>query len=90
MGTRGAAIASATPPFRAVERSAVPPIGQPLSRRELELLRLLATGQTTVEIAETLTISRLTARNHILNLERKLGARSRVEAVVYGFHHRLI
>ncbi len=86
----GTAISGATTPFGAVERSAVPPIGQPLSRRELEVLRLLAAGQTTVGIAEALTISRITARNHIQNLERKLGAHSRVEAVIYGSHHQLI
>ena len=66
------------------------PVGQPLSRRELEVLRLVAMGRTTDEIAVDLRIARLTARNHINNLERKLGARSRVEAVVLGAHHGLI
>ena len=73
-----------------LEPDDVAPVGNPLSRRELEVLHLLADGRTTDEIAEALSISRFTARNHINNIERKLGARSRVEAVVLGQHHRLI
>jgi len=74
----------------AVERTAVPPVPQPLSRREFEVLRLLAAGLSTREIAERLSISPLTARNHIANVERKLGARSRLEAVVLAAHHELL
>ncbi len=73
-----------------LEPDDVAPVGNPLSRRELEVLHLLADGRTTGEIAEALSISRFTARNHINSIERKLGARSRVEAVVLGQHHRLI
>lgn len=64
--------------------------GQPLSRRELETLRMLAAGQTTVEIAEALTISRFTARNHINNLLRKLGARNRIEGLLLATERHLI
>lgn len=74
----------------AISPSAVPPVPRPLSRREFEVLRLLAAGLTTREIAERLTISPLTARNHITNIERKLGARSRVEAIVLAAHHELL
>lgn len=63
---------------------------QPLSRRELETLRLLASGHTTAEIAETLTVSRFTARNHIGNAMRKLGARNRVEGLLMAAERRLI
>lgn len=86
----GAAVGTTPVPGDAVEPSEVPPIGQPLSRRELEVLRLLAAGRTTREIAAALTVSPLTARNHIGNLQHKLGARSRVEAIVFAAHHRLI
>lgn len=86
----GAAVAAPALPTDATGRSAVPPIGQPLSRRELEVLRLLAAGRSTAEIAEALTISRFTARNHIGNLGRKLGASSRVETIVFAAHHHLI
>lgn len=74
----------------AVPAAGVPPVPQPLSRREFEVLRLLAGGLTTREIAERLTISPLTARNHVANIERKLGARSRLEAVVLAAHHGLL
>lgn len=63
---------------------------QPLSRRELETLRLLASGQTTAEIAQTMTLSRLTARNHVTNALRKLGARNRVEGLLIAAERELI
>jgi len=52
-----------------------------LTRRETEILRLLATGSTTAAIAETLFISSTTARNHIQNIMKKLSAHTRLEAV---------
>lgn len=52
-----------------------------LTRREQEVLQLLARGASTREIAQTLFISRLTARNHVQHILRKLGATSRAEAV---------
>lgn len=55
---------------------------RPLSRRETEVTRLLAKGATTREIAEALTISPVTARNHIDNIMTKLGAHSRLQAVL--------
>ena len=53
-----------------------------LTSREREVLVLLATGRSTVEIADELRISRLTARNHIIHSMEKLGVHSRVQAVV--------
>jgi PAS domain S-box-containing protein len=52
-----------------------------LTRRELEVLRLLAAGHKTTEIAEKLFISRTTTNNHIQNLMKKLSAHTRLEAV---------
>jgi DNA-binding CsgD family transcriptional regulator len=52
-----------------------------LSPRQMEILRLLADGRSTDQIAEGLGISRLTARNHINALLRRLDSRSRVEAL---------
>ncbi|MEK6719060.1 MAG: LuxR C-terminal-related transcriptional regulator [Chloroflexota bacterium] len=62
----------------------IPPFVNPLSPRELEVLGLLSTGRTTRQIAERLTISPFTARNHILSIERKLGAHSRVEMIYHA------
>ena len=52
-----------------------------LSRREREVLRLLADGRSTDDIARTLRISHSTARNHIQHILHKLHAHSRLEAV---------
>jgi len=68
----------------------VPPMVNPLSRRELEVLQLLAAGRSTRQIAESLTLSPYTARNHILSIEQKLGAHSRVEALYLARQHGLL
>jgi DNA-binding CsgD family transcriptional regulator len=54
---------------------------EPLSVRELEVLRLIVEGRSNPDIAEILHISRHTARAHVSNILRKLDASSRVEAV---------
>jgi DNA-binding CsgD family transcriptional regulator len=58
-----------------------------LTRRELEVLRLVAQGRTNREVATTLFISEKTAGVHVSNILRKLDLRSRVEAGAYA--HRL-
>jgi ATP/maltotriose-dependent transcriptional regulator MalT len=55
--------------------------GAGLSRRELEVVRLLSNGLTNREIAEELVLSRRTVDMHVRNILRKLDCRSRVEAV---------
>jgi PAS domain S-box-containing protein len=67
-----------------------PPPGPPLTQRELEVLRLLASGVATDDIASTLGVSRSTARNHIESILAKLGVHSRLQAVVYASRHGLI
>jgi DNA-binding NarL/FixJ family response regulator len=52
-----------------------------LSERELEVLRLVASGRPADEIAAELIVSRHTVRNHVRNILRKLGAHSKLEAV---------
>jgi DNA-binding NarL/FixJ family response regulator len=58
-----------------------------LSRREREVLELLAEGMGQVEIAAVLVISPQTARTHIQNVISKLGVHSRVEAVALAREH---
>lgn len=53
-----------------------------LTNRQLEILRLLASGKTTAEIAGELDLSPTTVRNHIANLLAALGAHSRLQAVL--------
>jgi DNA-binding CsgD family transcriptional regulator len=52
-----------------------------LTRREREVIELLARGRTNSQIAQTLVISEGTAKYHVKNVLRKLGATSRAEAV---------
>jgi LuxR family maltose regulon positive regulatory protein len=54
---------------------------EPLSNRELEVLRLLAEGLTNVEIGQRLYISLPTVKSHTRNIYGKLGVHSRREAV---------
>ena len=51
---------------------------QDISSRELEIIELLATGQTNQEIASTLMISKRTVDNHVSNIFTKTGAKNRV------------
>jgi LuxR family maltose regulon positive regulatory protein len=55
---------------------------EPLSARELEVLRLVAAGMSNREIAEKLVISTGTAKTHVHNLCGKLGVRNRTEAAM--------
>ncbi len=61
-----------------------------LTTREHEVLTLLASGFSTDRIAETLSISRSTTRNHLQNILQKLQVHSRAEAVAYAFEHGLV
>lgn len=64
--------------------------GGALTRRELEVLELLAEGMPNPEIAGRLHISINTVRNHVQNLLTKLGAHSRLEAVALGIRQGLV
>lgn len=61
-----------------------------LTRREAEVLALLADGVSTREIASRLFISLNTARNHVQRLIAKLGAHSRLEAVAVARRNGLL
>ncbi|MCC6238363.1 MAG: AAA family ATPase [Dehalococcoidia bacterium] len=61
-----------------------------LSRRELEVIRLIARGKTNQEIAIELTISPNTVARHITHIFTKTGSANRAEAASYGFRHHLI
>jgi DNA-binding CsgD family transcriptional regulator len=55
--------------------------GEALTARELDVLRLLARGQTNQEIAQALVVREGTIKYHVKNILRKLGATSRADAV---------
>jgi PAS domain S-box-containing protein len=56
----------------------------PLTRRELEILQLMASGANTKALAERLHVSPATIRNHAQNIFAKLGVHSRLEAVAHA------
>ncbi len=60
-----------------------------LSPRETEVLRLIAAGRSTHEIAAALVISEGTVERHVTNLYGKIGARGRADATAYAFRHGL-
>ncbi len=64
--------------------------GSSLTRRELELLRLMAAGANTRVAAEKLRVSPATIRNHAQNMFTKLNVHSRLEAVAYALKHGLL
>jgi PAS domain S-box-containing protein len=61
-----------------------------LTRRETEVLQLLAAGYDNENMAESLGVARSTLRNHIEHLLAKLGVHSRLEAVVLAARHRIV
>ena len=64
--------------------------GSPLTRREREVIKLVAEGATTKEIAARLAISPKTAQTHRENLKVKLNVRSTAEIVRYAIRHKLV
>jgi DNA-binding NarL/FixJ family response regulator len=66
------------------EQQAEPSALEQLSPRELDVLRLIASGMENAEIADELGISPRTAKNHVSNILAKLGLPSRVQAAVYA------
>jgi two-component system, NarL family, response regulator DesR len=55
--------------------------GNPLTRREVDVLRMVADGMSTTEIATALFLTEGTIRNYLSTIVQKMGARSRLEAV---------
>lgn len=57
---------------------------QPLSSREMDILKLITRGQSNKEIAQLLGISRQTVKNHMTSILRKLAVNDRTQAAVYA------
>ena len=61
-----------------------------LTAREVEVLRLVATGMGNTQIAERLTLSEKTVARHLSNIFTKLDVSSRTAAAAFAFEHRLV
>ena len=79
------AVCAAAAP-RAIRRV---PAGRP-TRREVEVLRLVAAGRTNPQIAAALSVSRHTVKRHLDNLFAKLDISSRAEATAYALREGIV
>ncbi|MGH2366368.1 MAG: response regulator transcription factor, partial [Chloroflexota bacterium] len=79
----GYALAALTP-------APLPPLEEPLTPRELQVLRLLAKGLPNKQIARELTISEHTVKFHVSAIYAKFGAASRTEAVSHAARRGLV
>ena len=64
--------------------------GREITHRELEVLRLVASGRSTGEIARALWVTDETVRTHVRRLLRKLDARTRAHAVSIAYRRGLL
>jgi len=62
----------------------------PLTDREVEVLKLVASGSTNRKIASTLSISEKTVARHLSNIFVKLDLSSRAAATAYAYEHSLV
>ncbi len=69
--------------------SDLPPTREPLTQREMEVLRLVARGLSNEEIAERLYIGERTARTHVSNILSKLHLANRTQAALYALREGL-
>jgi two-component system, NarL family, response regulator LiaR len=70
-------------------RPAEDPVEQ-LTEREMDVLRLIAKGQSNKEIADTLIISEKTVKTHVSNILSKLHLADRTQAAIYALRQRLV
>jgi DNA-binding NarL/FixJ family response regulator len=76
--------------FARQSKPAPSPLAEPLTPRELDILRLMVEGLSNKEIADTLVISEGTVKNHISNILGKLEVRDRTQAALKAKDLRLI
>jgi DNA-binding NarL/FixJ family response regulator len=75
---------------RASAPAALPPLPDPLTERETEVLVALASGASNAELATRLYISEETVRTHVKRVLHKLGVRDRAQAIVYAYESGIV
>ena len=81
----------AAPPAPPLYPMGVPePSSVTLTSREKQILRCLAEGLATPDIARRLSISRVTVRNHVQNVLQKLDVHNKLAAVAFAHQHNLV
>lgn len=81
-------LALAMPPCRSNNRQSIS--FNILSRREQEILRLIAMGMENCEIADTLCITKRTVQNHVSTVYQKLCLKSRSQAILYAIKEGIV
>lgn len=69
--------------------STLPPAGEPLTEREVAVLKLIAQGLSNQDIADKLVISEWTVRTHVRNILGKLHLANRIQAALYALREGL-
>jgi ATP/maltotriose-dependent transcriptional regulator MalT len=77
-------------PYRQQTPASAEPIAEPLSKRELDVLRLLASGRSTREIARALVLAESTVKMHLKHLYDKLAVHNRVQAITQAQARQLL
>ncbi|WP_181784786.1 response regulator [Pseudonocardia pini] len=75
---------------RLTEPADPPRLPEPLSPRELDVVRAVARGRTNNEIAAELFVSLSTVKTHLGNVQAKISARNRVEIAAWAWEHGLV
>ena len=68
----------------------LPPTGEPLTEREVDVLKLIARGLSNMDIARELSISERTVRTHITHILDKLHLANRTQAALYAMREGLV
>ncbi len=72
------------------KRRVVPENTNALTKKENQILEVLANGKTNLQIGQTLFISDKTVKEHLWNIFQKLGADNRTHAVIIAFRKGLV
>ena len=76
-------------PAATTEQATTTGLPDGLSRREAEVLALIAAGLSNTDIARRLVLSNATVKTHVNHIFAKIGARDRAQAVHYAYAHRV-